>query len=93
MSRGRPVAVSARQLRRDAEKVVFGVAESDLVRSFRTVGDGADDDDAPCVEEVGCPRFDGAFEDFIVEAVTRLIALRSVRFSSGRSLSHVATLY
>ena len=35
-----------RQLRCDAEKVVFGVAESDFVPSFRTVGGGTDDDDA-----------------------------------------------
>ena len=35
-----------RQLRCDAEKGVFGVAESDFVPSFRTVGGGTDDDDA-----------------------------------------------
>ena len=81
-----------RQLRRDAEKVVFGVAEGDLVCSFRTVGDGADDDDAPCVEEVGRPRFDGAFEDFIVEAVARLIgpAVRTVQVRAvAEPCSHV----
>ena len=81
-----------RQLRRDAEKVVFGVAEGDLVCSFRTVGDGADDDDALCVEEVGRPRFDGAFEDFIVEAVARLIgsAVRTVQVRAvAEPCSHV----
>lgn len=81
-----------RQLRRDAEKVVFGVAEGDLVCSFRTVGDGADDDDAPCVEEVGRPRFYGAFEYFIVEAVARLIgpAVRTVQVRAvAEPCSHV----